>query len=188
MVSSSANAEAVTVTDKVTQWNKQIADNAENLQATLLLNEAVLPAQLSLTGYGSVQVYDVGMTIKNSRAQMQQLDAINAKHFSREASRSDELDFKVDWIMYLAAHYKPDRKLARKLGEELLARCRDNQNRQQAMTVLVHLAQNWMTLGDMPQAKRCFDEAYSMFDEKLDYHLADEYGTDAKSQKFIVIR
>ena len=50
------------------------------------------------------------------------------------------------------------------------------------MTVKLHLAQNYMTLGKHHQAATYYQEAYDLYDESLDLELAAEYGTDAKSQ------
>ncbi|MCJ8275020.1 MAG: hypothetical protein MJK04_37165, partial [Psychrosphaera sp.] len=177
LANSSANEEAVSVSDAVMGWTAKIQDNYQCLETQLLASEAVLPAQLSLTGYGSEQVYQIGLCIQNNREQMA---AINTE--SHTETRNEELDFKVDWILFLAAHYKPRRAESISRGEALLARCQKNNNRQQVMTVMFHLAQAYSIAGQLTKANPLYEQAYAMYDPKLDYDLAKEYGTDAKSQ------
>ncbi len=102
----------------------------------------------------------------------------------------DEIHFKITWTEYLFEHYKPNRYRAEALGQSLLKRYApqstkapfSDKNRQKYMTVKLHLAQNYMTLGQHQKAREYYQAALALYDDEQDKTLAAEYGTEAKSQ------
>lgn len=186
-VGNSANEEAISVSKIVATWLPHIPDLDTSLEAELVLNEVTLPAELSLSGFGADPVRKIGLSIKSIREQMTTLTAattatLSARDKQQLQQQKDELDFKVDWILFLEAHYQPRRAEALQRGEALLARCQTQNNRQQIMTVSTHLAQGYTHVGELEKAKVLFERASELYDERLDRNLAREYGTDGKAQ------
>ena len=199
-VKSSSNVEAISLYELLEGWAQKLTTTALKLLFQLLATEAVLPAKLSLFGYGAEQVRNLtqqaNTLIEKIRAMdvgaesLHILTALGIDNVEDYQQALEEIFFKITWAEYLFEHYKPNREQALKIGDELLQRyditqsdqaSRDN-NRQKYMTVKLHLAQNYMTLGKHHKAATYYQEAYDLYDESLDLELAAEYGTDAKSQ------
>lgn len=207
-VKSSSNQEASLLFEQVTEWvarlNQTQLDQTElnptSLQHLLHLFalEAVLPAQLSQFGYGSAQVQQITGQAKQLLDKISQTDLTNANGLTDQTqaaliadfkNRQEEIHFKITWTEYLFAHYQPNRIQAKEIGYALLQRYaledgnqNQHKNRQKVMTVKLHLAQNYMTLGEHTKAEAYYQQAYELYDETQDLELAAEYGTDAKSQ------
>jgi|GEM_PF-830886 len=197
------------VTEWVARLNQTEPDRTELNQTQLnktamqyLLHlfalEAVLPAQLSQFGYGSAQVQQITGQAKQLLHKISQTDLTHANGLTDQTqaaliadfdNRQEEIHFKITWTEYLFAHYQPNRMQAKEIGYALLQRYaledgnqNQHKNRQKVMTVKLHLAQNYMTLGEHTKAEAYYQQAYELYDETQDLELAAEYGTDAKSQ------
>ncbi|PCK08867.1 MAG: TOMM system kinase/cyclase fusion protein [Alteromonadaceae bacterium] len=176
-VKSSTNDEAVSSGKLVLQWVKEIEHPSTKSLFELKIHDVMLPAVMTLYGYGAEEVSRWGNRVKEIANQFTKYAPNN-----EDKSYAEALIEKSEWTLFLAAHYCSHRADARALGEQIIQSAKSKGNRQREMVGMVHLAQAYYVDGDLELSARSYEDALAMYDEKLDYHLALEYGTDAKAQ------
>lgn len=175
-IRSSANDEALSLGELTLNWVNKLDDENQQLAAELAVQGAILPAVMTVSGYGSPALIALSERIKTLIEKLNDLDQ------NTDDPQRTLLWDKSDWAMFLSLHYISRRKEARELGEALLARSRKANDRRQVMTVLVHLAQVHLFDGEIQLAIDECVEALDLYDEKNDLDIAAEYGTDGKAQ------
>lgn len=175
-VKSSANDEALSLSELTLDWVTRLSDEKEKLEAELNVHGAVLPAVMTVHGYGSAKVIELSLRMKTVIEQLNTLDG-ETEHPLRK-----KLWTKSEWIEFLSLHYSAKRAEARVLGERLLVQSREEQDRRQMMVVLVHLAQVHLFDGEINLSVDEYSEALGLYDESRDLDISAEYGTDGKAQ------
>lgn len=175
-VEKSANDEAAAFGEQVLQWIPTINDQVLRCNNELKILAAMLPAVLTVSGYGGEKVMVMSRRIKELVEQLNQSDGKSGDEFRKNLSD------KSDWILLLSLHYTSKRDAARVLGEEILARAKLENDRQKTMLVLAHLAQAFQLDDEWSVAASQLEEALGMYDEAIDRQLANEFGVDVKAQ------
>ena len=175
-VRNSANIEALNFGEKVLKWISDITITRQKYELELKAHAAMLPAILTVYGYGGSEVIDLSQRIKKLTKYLNEIDS------KKNDATIRKINEKSDWVLFLSLHYTSQRAAARELGERMLTCARKDNDRQKTMVVLVHLAQAHMFDGDIELSISEYEEALDLYDENIDKDVATEYGTDAKAQ------
>ncbi|MFT4925763.1 MAG: tetratricopeptide (TPR) repeat protein, partial [Phenylobacterium sp.] len=176
-VESSANDEAIAIGDTTLKWAAKMDDTVVKHQAQLNIHSAMLPAVMTLFGYGAKRVEDWGGIVQSLTRQLKD-EVLDAD----ELEAIDAMHKKSQWTLFIAAHYCSRRKEAREIGQKLLDKARKAQNRQDEMVVLVHLGQACNIDGDLVESMQTYEKALALYDETVDGPMALEYGMDLRVQ------
>ncbi|CAM1369034.1 TOMM system kinase/cyclase fusion protein [Tenacibaculum xiamenense] len=173
---SSANYEAIAIGKIVAKWINNISDKFIKEELKLKRDAIILPAVMTTSGYGSEELFQLSNEIKKS------VELLNNIAPNIDLKFRNECLDKADLIEFLCFHYTSQRIKAEKLGNQILERAITSKNRQHEMLVLIHLAHAYQIDGEWEKAKIQFERVISLYDERCDSNLANEYGIHVKAQ------
>ena len=176
-VRSSANDEAISIGDTALPWSLKIADSQQAKLTELNVHSAMLPALMTLFGYGAQRVNDwverVGELTGELKVVVSNDEVLDTLK---------QMDSKCQWTEFLSAHYCSHRLRARELGEQLLTLLRKEGRRQDEIVLRTHLGQAYNMDGDLLLSRDTYESALAMYDEKLDADMGLAYGMDPRVQ------
>ncbi|MCX4029675.1 TOMM system kinase/cyclase fusion protein [Endozoicomonas sp. SM1973] len=174
----SLDQEAEQRSKQVNQWialinsNQSVEKRITN-ELQLQLNSALLPVRTKIQGWGAKGIKQLAE---------ENIQLINHIKDSNESNLSNkelsQLEYKAEWVLLIYHHYQGNRKIARKLGEELLKKARQKKDRIQELIVRTTLGQAYFFDCDFSLAKETLAWVIENYDHEKDINLNIEYGFD----------
>ncbi|WDE01600.1 TOMM system kinase/cyclase fusion protein [Thalassomonas actiniarum] len=180
-IEKSANDEAYSYANLILPWVKNISCEVKQIKIELNLLDIILPAVMSLSGYGGDEVSKISHRIE---ALIDQLERMPGAKLDEGYT---ELTNKVEWSLFLNSHYSSQRAQTIEVGNRIIARARKERNRQREMVVLTHLGQAHLVDGNLKASLDMHNASLQMYSEALDKGISAEYGTDPKAQNLSML-
>ncbi|HAS43884.1 MAG TPA: TOMM system kinase/cyclase fusion protein [Microscillaceae bacterium] len=182
-VNNSSNEEAVSTGDWVLEQVNAIATEEIRLDKEFDVLNTLFSAVMAVGGYGSDQLITLSNRLREIAELLSQEDAALESHTQEKQQERKEIIWKNDWILFLNAHYKPERAKALKLGTTLLENARQMNNREKEMVVLGQYAQCFLKDGHHADSVQYFKQAIDLYDEAKDndQDIIKKYGTHPKA-------
>ncbi|WP_274054819.1 AAA family ATPase [Thalassomonas haliotis] len=180
-IEKSANNEAYAYAGLILPWVKNIPGEVKQLKIELNLLDMILPAVMSLSGYGGDKVSQISQRIETLIDQLEQMPGaeLDGEHTA--------LTNKVEWSLFLNSHYSSQRKQTLDVGNRIIARARKDANREREMVVLTHLGQAHLVDGNLKESLEMHNASLHMYCEQQDKAISAEYGTDPKAQNLSML-
>ncbi|MCE2029021.1 TOMM system kinase/cyclase fusion protein [Sessilibacter corallicola] len=169
-----ANVELVEFGHQVLSWIDHIEDQLVQLKYNVSVLSLLLPAELSINGYGSKELD----TWLNKIADID--DNLTNKLSSDEKKYLETLNYKREWNKFLVYHHHTLRKEARSYGEKLVKKAIERKDVITEQLVLSGLSQAYMFDGDLDLSIEGFNKTLSLYKPEHHKILSLEYGFDVK--------
>ncbi len=175
-----ANVELVEFGHQVLSWIDHIEDQLVQLKYNVSVLSLLLPAELSINGYGSKELD----TWLNKIADID--DNLTSKLSSDEKKYLETLNYKREWNKFLVYHHHTLRKEARSYGEKLVKKAIERKDVITEQLVLSTLSQAYMIDGDLELSINGFDRSLSLYKSEHHKTLSTEYGFDVKPHSLAI--
>ncbi|MFK7777775.1 MAG: AAA family ATPase [Gimesia sp.] len=180
-VERSSNFETLELGNLIRKWNAEQGNSLEQKRTRLELVQIMFPAQMDVTGLGSIELVDLSKEIDAL------CDELEANEVEKDLTINENTRFLSQWIVFQDNHYRSRCHEAIALGEKIIFRACKKDNRQQQMIMLPQLAQAYQCIGNLDQARQNCEQALELFDDQKDRTLWTQYGVEPKSHALVLL-
>ncbi|HAA10306.1 MAG TPA: TOMM system kinase/cyclase fusion protein, partial [Cytophagales bacterium] len=177
----SGNQEAIALSKQVRGWIKSQPETQKRYTQELQLNGHIIPAQSSLSGYGSQEVAQ----IKEQNTML--LEHAKNQGFEIAKNFEEETVFKTKWIEFVGHHFSGRRQQAHRVSEEILNSQTVLSNRKKELGVLIMIGESRFAEGRLADAEAMWERILALYIDEEDGDVKNEFSMDPKGIALILL-